>query len=175
MKRAEKIPNGEESPYELKYGSRVVPDWNFTCNGNITSLLLGVEIEEDDDDDDDHVPQYPEVQIWRRVPAGDVYQRIDSRMIVMSSGNYNPGGVLRYELNPPLSVTSGDVLGVYQPNDDAVVELYYRNNDPEAPIAYGVSGSPTNFFISNATILSQQYILLSAITGIMTLILTLFY
>lgn len=162
-KRAEKIPDGQESPNELKEGLRLIPGWNFTCSGNITSLLLGVEIEQEDD----HVPQYPEVQIWRRA-SGDQYRLVDSRMIVMSAGTYNPGGVLQHQLSPPLSVKSGDVIGVYQPTD-AVVELYYKSNDPEAPIAYETSGNPTVFYTSNATILSQQYILLSVITGINTL------
>ena len=123
-----------------------------------------MEIEEEED----HAPQYPEVQIWRKVPEGDQYRLIDSRMIVMNAGSYNPGGVLRYEINPPLSVEANDVLGVYQPSD-AVVELYFRNNDLEAPIAYVISGRPTIISTTIATILSQQYVLLSVITGTLAL------
>ena len=158
VKRAEWIPNiNVESSDLLDRELRVVPDWNFTCNSTITSLLLGVDIITGE-------TEYPEVQTWRR--NGDQFTRIDTRMIMLSPGNFSASGVFQYHLNPPIPVVAGDMIGVYQPDDhSSVVRIYYKTNDPDAPDAYRVNNqgqSPTTFSASTV----QEYILLSAITGI---------
>ena len=139
---------------------RVVPDWNFTCNSTITSLLLGVDIITGE-------TEYPEVQTWRK--NGNQFTRIDSRTIILSLGNFSASGVFQYHLTTPIPVVAGDMIGVYQPrNDRSVIRIYYKTNDPDAPDAFRVNNenqSPTTFSASTLYT-AQDYVLLSAITGI---------
>ena len=158
-KRAERITNNNVKSMDLDRELRVVPDWNFTCNSTITSLLLGVDIITGETN--------PEVQTWRK--NGNQFTRIDSRMIILSPGNFSASGVFQYQLTTPLPVVAGDMIGVYQPvARSSVVRLYYKTSDPDAPDAYRVNNqgqSPTTFFASTLY-MAQDYILLSAITGI---------
>ena len=172
MKRAEKLTSGSVSSNDLDKELRVVPGWNFNCSGNITSLLLGVDIRTGE-------TKYPEVQTWRR--NGNQFTRVDSRTIVLSPGNFSASGVFQYHLTTPLPVVAGDMIGVYQPNDgSSVVRFFYTNNDPDAPNAYRVNNlaqSPTAFSAStnddddddddDTTVSTRtgEYILLSVITG----------
>ena len=41
---AQKIPSGTASSNWLSNELRLIPDWNFTCNGAITGFLLGADI-----------------------------------------------------------------------------------------------------------------------------------
>ena len=162
MKRAERITNNNVKSKDLDSELRVVPDWNFNCSCNITSLLLGVDIRTGE-------TEYPEVQTWRR--NGNQFTRVDSRMIVLSPGNFSVSGVFQYHLTTPLPVVAGDMIGVYQPNDgSSVVHIYYETNDPDAPESYRVRKrqlSPTTFSASTPDTL-EEYILLSVITGMVT-------
>ena len=161
VKRAERINNNNVESMDLDKELRVVPDWNFNCSGTITSLLLGVDIITGE-------TKYPEVQTWRR--NGNQFTRIDSRMIILSPGNFSASGVFKYHLTTPLPVVAGDMIGVYQPDDrSSVVRIYYKINNPDAPDAYRVNNqgeSPTVFSASTSATVAQEYILLSAITGI---------
>ena len=159
VKRAEWIPdNNVESSDFLDRELRVVPDWNFTCNSTITSLLLGVDIITGK-------TEYPEVQTWRR--NGNQFTRIDSRMIVLSPGNFSASGVFQYHLTTPIPVVVGDMIGVYQPRKGrSVVRIYYKTSDHGAPDAYRVNNSPAMFSASTSDTTNHEYILLSAITGI---------
>ena len=156
VKRAERNNVAMELDEEL----RVVPDWNFTCNSTITSLLLGVDIITGE-------TKYPEVQTWRR--NGNQFTRIDSRMIILSPGTFSASGVFQYHLTPPIPVVAGDMIGVYQPKDgDSVVRIYYKTSDPDAPDAYRINNqdqSPTTLSASTP-VRDEEYILLSAVTGI---------
>ena len=161
MKRAKRITNNNVESRDLDRELRVVPDWNFNCSGNITSLLLGVDIRTGE-------TEYPEVQTWRR--NGNQFTRVDSRTIVLSPGNFSASGVFQYHLTTPLPVVAGDMIGVYQPNDgSSVVRIYYKTNDPDAPESYRVRKmeSSTTFHDSTPDTL-QEYILLSVITGMIT-------
>ena len=162
VKRAERIPNNNvESSDFLDRELRVVPDWNFTCNSIITSLLLGVDIITGE-------TKYPEVHTWRR--NGNQFTRIDSKMIILSPGNFSASGVFRYQLTTPIPVVAGDMIGVYQSDaGSSVVRIYYKTNDPDALASYTITDqdqSPTTFPASTSLDMAQEYILLSAITGI---------
>ena len=154
------INNNVQSSGLLDRELRVVPDWNFTCNSTITSLLLGVDIITGE-------TEYPEVQTWRR--NGNQFTRIDSKMIMLSPGNFSASGVFQYQLTTPIPVVAGDMIGVYQPkDDDSVVRIYYKTSDPDAPDAFRVNNenqSPTTFS-AGTLYTAQDYVLLSAITGI---------
>ena len=117
-KRAEQLIGSYASNEYLDDELRVVPDWNFNCSGNITSLLLGVEIIPDE-------AEYPQIQIWRRTL--NRYNLISSRAITLPAGTFSSDGVIRYELSPPLSVAAGDVVGVKHPKKDkSAVQLFYQ-------------------------------------------------
>ena len=155
-RRAQQLIGIRESDNYLDDELRVVPSWKFNCNGNITSLLLGVELKEGKS-------EYPEIQVWRRTSTR--FNLISSRAINLTSGTFSTDGVIRYDLSPPLSVEAGDMLGVKQPKkDETAVQIFYQQ-DHFAPYAYHLSRDD-NTFLVNAGIISQQYILLSVITGI---------
>ena len=84
------------------------PDWRFTCNGNLTSLLLGANIPRLNHKD----AGFPEIQIWRNT-GGSNYTRQASQEIRLNPGDFSPDGVLQYNLTTPMPFQTGDVLGVY--------------------------------------------------------------
>ena len=162
-RRAEKIPNKSRSPNVLDDEFRLAPGMNFTCNGTITNLLLGVDVRTMTASR----VRYPEVQIWRRNQLDDSYSRQDRQEIRLAAGDFSPDGVLVYNLTPPMQFQSGDVLGVYQPLQSAsVVRLYYNVND-SAPGAIRIkSATPSSLSLSGSlqTVIGQQ-ILLFPVTG----------
>ena len=111
---AQKIPDGSESNSRLNNEQRLIPDWNFTCNGTITGFLIGADIR--------HMKgsrkRYPEVQIWRRTNSSSLsrdYYLNSSEEIRLNAGYFSPSGVLEYNLNNPFHFQAGDIFGVYQP------------------------------------------------------------
>ena len=162
-RRAEKIPNGNLSSNRLTQEFRLIPDWNFTCNGSITSVLVGVDIQV-------YRQQYPQVQLWRRTsPFSSQFNKVDNRDIILDVGNFTHSGVFQYRLIPPMQFQSGDVLGVFQPAETGcLVRLYYNRNDDSAPVAYRLQRNPMTVNIATTgglTTRSGEYILLTLITG----------
>ena len=158
-RRAEKIPRGHDSRNRLDHELRLMPYMNFTCSGNITSLLLGVDIR--------NHHSYPEVHIWQR--NGEQFNRIASREIRLTAGNFSPDGVLRYNLTPPLQFHSGDILGVYQPREaDSSVRLYYSDTGTATPLVYQLGPTKpslvTTLSLSSLNILYGQHLLLTPVT-----------
>ena len=86
---AQKIPSGSASSNWLNNELRLIPDWNFTCNGTIISILLGAD-----------KTLYPEVQIWRRTNSSSSsvreYVKVWSEEIRLDPGYFSPSGVLEY-------------------------------------------------------------------------------
>ena len=163
-KRAELISNTNPSGEVMDDEFRLIPDWNFTCDGSITSVLLGVDIQVSKSDN-------PQLQIWRRTSsASNQFNKIDSREITLDAGNFTPSGVFQYKLTPPMQFQSGDVLGVHQPSKgSSLVRLYYNRNDNSAPVAYRVQqANPSTFNSGGMSPRSGEYILLSLVTGIIT-------
>ena len=159
-KRAEKIGVSRmRSPNVLNNEFRFISGMNFTCNGTLTSLLLGVDVRTVTDSRN----QYPEVQTWRKNQTDSPYNYSmqDRREIRLAAGDFSPDGVLVYNLAPPMQFQSGDVLGVSQPRGmNSVVRLYYDVSD-SAPDAIQIrNNNPSSF-----AIVSNQYILLSPVTG----------
>ena len=155
-KRAEKIPFGQTSRDVLDDEFRMFPDWSFTCNGIITSLLLGADIPRRD-------KSYPEIQIWRNT-GGNKYTRQGSQEIRLARGDFSPDGVLQYNLTTPISFQSGDVLGVYQPEGRSV-RLYYFIN-ASAPISYSERYNPTSpISLSSLSSINGQVTLITPLTS----------
>ena len=74
---------------------------------------------------------YPEVQIWSLNSMNSTRQV--SQQIRLNPGDFSREGVLKCNLDPPMSFQSGDVLGVYQPpRSSSAVKVFYRDNDDVA-------------------------------------------
>ena len=166
--RAEKITSGNVvSGNKLDHELRVVPGLNFTCSGNITSLMVGADIRAIGVNRVD----YPEIQIWRGTQSflGFIYARQSRTNIALTEGISSPNGVLQYSLTTPIPFQSGDILGVYQPpENDSVVRLFYID-DPSAPVANfrNNSNAPFNFISpsANSATISNHHVLILPITG----------
>ena len=119
VRRASKISSGSGNAVSSNVLSDrqflVIPGMNFTCRGNITSFLLGVDIRKGI-----LLNDHLRVDLWR--PVNNIFRYVVS----LSAGDFSPDGVLRYNLTTMLTFQSGDVLGVYQPpHSRSVVRLFY--------------------------------------------------
>ena len=168
---AQKILDGSESTNRLSNELRLIPDWNFTCNGTITSILLGADIRSSG------VSLYPEVQIWRRTDPSSPdreYTIVWSEEIKLDAGYFSPSGVLEYRLSNPFNFQAGDIFGVYQPSQsNSVVRIYYNDDDKTAPVAYTFTGASIDATVSYnidstdfSLMMQQQLILISPVAGI---------
>lgn len=163
VKRAGNIPKGDASRNKLSNELRLLRDVNFTCNGAITSLLLGVDVMKTMG----MRKKYPQVQAWREDKnTPRVYYRVYSEEIILAEGEFSPDGVLQYTLNPPIQFQTGDVLGVYQPEQkESVVQLYYKleNGAPTSlKMEFGKMDSPTQQMdIDTMDTLNSQVLLLA--------------
>ena len=139
---------------------RLIPHANFSCNGTLISLLLGVDVRTVTSSRN----AYPEVQIWRQ--SQGLIRREEKQEIRIAAGDFSPDGVLVYNLTPPVQFQNGDVLAIYQPQQSAsVVRVYYNVND-SAPDTIRFSTANLTFNISAGVRVTGQDILLSPITGI---------
>ena len=154
-RRAEKISSGPDVLPETPGNElRVIPSLNFTCNGTITSLLLGADVRSGRS-------SYPEVQIWRLNSMGTHYDRIDRSSIVLDPGDFSPDGVFRYTLPAPLPFQSGDVLGFYQPRRiDSVVRLY-NIQESSSPTIYSQSSNAATISIDNLDSRTDERLLIT--------------
>ena len=153
----------------LSEEARVMPGLNFTCDGNVTSLLLAVDVRTAVNT----IIQYPQLQVWEpSTTLPGFYTRGDHQNIRLSAGDdFSPDGVLGYKLNPPISFQNGDVLGVWQPaSSSSVVRMFYAK-DPGAPVTerreHRSDPIPTVLInpLSTVTKVSNQSVLLSLTTG----------
>ena len=157
--RAVKILDGDRSDEGLENEFRLIGDTSFTCSGTITSLQLGGTVR-----GGGMRTEYPEIQLWRPNTGGTLYTQQASQEIRLAEGDFSPDGVLQYNLTTPIQFQSGDVLGVYQPEErESFVRIYYNS---EASTTYRLSNNPTRpiSFLSLASV-DDQKILISPITG----------
>ena len=165
---AQKISSGSASNKRLSNELRLIPDWNFTCSGTITSFLLGADIRTVTT----ARTLYPEVQIWRRTNSSSTireYTKVWSEEIKLDPGYFSPSGVLEYRLNNSFEFQAGDIFGVYQPSQSSsVVRIYYNDNDNTAPVAYrrtGSSATGSSYTIDIGFSMTEQLLLISPVTG----------
>ena len=160
-RRAEKIPGGGEGTGGgLDNEFRLVLNESFSCSGNMTGLLLVGAVRTNMGGR----TQYPDIQIWRNT-GSNTYTRNGSEHIKLNEGDFSSDGVLQYNLTTPISYQSGDVLGVYQPDQsDSIVRVYYDSN---TSTTYQMSGNnPTSINVQNELSSSNELILISPISGI---------
>ena len=60
--------------------SRLIPDMNFSCNGEIVWLKIAGQLRSDE-----QYSQYPELEIWRPVPGTNLYIWTGSEVVLNSS------------------------------------------------------------------------------------------
>ena len=160
--RALKIPQGRRANTNLDEEFRLIPDVSFTCSGTITGLLIGATNRIGGSRD-----EFPEVQVWSSNTGGTLYtRRGNAQQISLTPGDFSPDGVYQYNLTTPMPFQSGDVLGVYQPDEsDSLVTLFY-NNDASAPTSLRINSNPTSSVTrSTLTPTSGQQILITPISG----------
>ena len=111
----------------------IFPNMTFTCNGSITKLIAVVDVLEEKG-----VPlMAPEVQIWRksRNESKDSYAKI--KFIFITTTQVFNRNVVELNLQDPIKVQKGDILGVYQP----------RYNESTLSIRYQIRDGPINYVI----------------------------
>ena len=112
---------------------RFFPDIGFTCNDNITHIIIGAE--------DQNGTQLPQIRFWRLSDGGEYEQTGSSYSLLYNDGNDPSTTNLRwYNLSQPIQVQNGDVLGIYQPiRDNSDLLLYYQENN--GPPNYEINGN----------------------------------
>ena len=86
------------------------PDMRFTCNGVITKWIIGAERLEDG-----MLIRFPELQVWRQANNSTTYQKVNGTVISVLRVKRGGNDIVEYELPQPISVESGDILGVFEP------------------------------------------------------------
>ena len=127
---------------------RYFPDIGFTCDGNITHIIIGAE--------EDGENELSQILLWRLLDGGEYEQTGPTYSLVYNDANDPSTTNLRwYNLSQPIQVQNGDVLGIYQPHQhDSDMRLYYQEN----------SGPPN--YNSNGNLNTQNnYPLVSVIFG----------
>ena len=158
-RKAEKISGGGTGVGNtLNSEFRLLAGESFSCSGTMTGLLLVGTVRTGG-----MRTLYPEIQIWRNT-GGNMFTRQGSEVIELAAGNFGPDGVLQYTLTTPILFQNGDVLGVYQPNqDDSVLRVYY---DVNGSTTYRVNTNPTSpINLLDLSSVSDQLVLVSPISG----------
>ena len=133
---------------EYSNKERYFPDIGFTCNGNITHIIIGAE--------DRDKTQLPQIYFWRLSDEGQYEQTGSFYSLVYNDANDPSTTNLRwYNLSQPIQVQNGDVLGIYQP----------RKMNSDLTIYYQKESGPPNY--DNNGILNNinDYPLVSVIFG----------
>ena len=89
---------------------RLFPGLKFTCNGIVSSVIVGAYI------DRGGLSAVPEVQVWRpEALNSDIYFRVSSASLLAVSLQEVPLSPGVYRLETSLSFERGDVLGIFYP------------------------------------------------------------
>ena len=142
---------------------KVLQEYQFNCSStNINSLILGIDVRRATDSR----TLFPSVQIFR--PNGNINQYDlvtgSERTIYYSTSNVSTSGEYEYPLNPPITVMSGDLLAVSQPEQaNSIVRVYYINEISFTSSQTKSFGSTTVNLGSSP--ITNQLILVYPVTG----------
>ena len=145
---------------------RIITNMTFTCSGNLTSMILGIEL---------HRPDlfirnlYPQIQLWRPSNDNITYQKVTAREVILSPANFSTDGATRFEITPPIEFNEGDVLGVYQPALFRSVVIFYYT-EVQAPVLSLIANPtdiPSTVNLTSFTPVTQS-LLIYPITGILS-------
>ena len=108
-------------------GSRqqITPDMKFTCDGVITSWIIGARLYPTNS-------LFPEFQIWRN-NGNSEYKKINGS--VPEFQTIISPRVIAYSVLPPMPIQSGDILGIFIPNNSRL-RLFSESTK-----------SPTNYYL----------------------------
>ena len=127
---------------------RFFPDIGFTCNGNITHIIIGAE--------DRNGIQLPQIRFWRLSDGGKYEQTGPTYSLVYNDANDPSTTNLRwYNLSQPIQVQNGDVLGIFQPSE----------MDSDLRLNFQVNSGPPNYNANGNLINQNRYPLVSVIFG----------
>ena len=127
--------------------NRSFPDIGFTCNGNITHIIIGAQ--------DQNGTQFPQIRFWRLSDGGEYEQTGSSYSLVYNDANDTSTTNLRwYNLSQPIQVQNGDILGINQP----------RKMNSDLTIYYQKESGPPNYD-NNGILNINDYPLVSVIFG----------
>ena len=145
---------------------RIIPDMNFTVNGNITKWNFASRV---------LFPTtnkigYPELQVWR-VSAFDP----DEFTLVHSTSGLTPrltndANLYEYVLDEPWPVMAGDFIGMYVPDREKAKMSLYSSDGPDGPLNYYFLNAKTahqtfNFGHSPLMLRSIPIVSIEFITG----------
>ena len=126
-------------------GLAIIPNFNFTCNGTITSIRARVVL-------NSSRTNYPFFQVWRRASVGStVYNKIgevqlqSDDQVIRGSKNYREANIILTG-NNTIEVQSGDVVGYYHPPQS---RYRVRNIQTDGYIQYRFNGSFESVDINN--------------------------
>ena len=129
----------------------IIPRFNFTCNGRITSIRARVRLH-------NNRSEFPSFQLWRAVSVGStMYNKIDEVQLQsddqMTLGGSNEFGEANITLpitgNNTIEVQSGDVVGYYHP-PDARYQVRTIQTDGYMQYRFNMSSVPTSLNLSDA-------------------------
>ena len=107
-------------PNEFAQG--IFPGMNFTCSGNIQSLIFGAKWTGGSNQ------SFPELQIWSlREPES----YIKVRNALINVPRENTSQLYWYNLTSPLAFKAGDILGYYQPDISTCQLALYFDHQAE--------------------------------------------
>ena len=113
----------------------------FSCQGSITSLLLGVDIRDGVSSQDKLV-----FDLWRPLHVDGItgYTRIPSsrRVILLRAGDFSPDGMIEYHLPAAIPFQFQDVIGIFYLTNagESRVRLYSTNTtSTRAPFGFEVN------------------------------------
>lgn len=142
--RTELIPRAALAS-DIQYTSgavSVIPELSFPSNGSVSSWEFAARSE---GLDSDYRDQLPHIQIWK--PAQRTQGQTDGNYILANSTDWHNVSmrpterynVYRYEINPPMPVLAGYVIGIQQP----------PRNKSRLSLAFLKAVGPTNFVTYN--------------------------
>ena len=132
----------------------IIPDMNFTCNGNILSWTFGAQW-------DANSQAYTELQIWRSSGDGS-YTKVGSTTIPFEEENSTQ--LYQYTLTSPLPFQAGDILGFFQHRTSA--HLQFEDFGSGHPLYHVVQDSPSNQFnIVSSDLDNELHMLINMQTG----------
>ena len=122
-----------------------LPDAEFLCSGQITSLLLGVTVQQASPTRYD----FPQFQLWREME--DFSTRVTTVPVDLGPANFSTSGVFEYPLEPPVQFMMGDKVGLYQPKAAySIVQVHETTErNSQAQILHSLEQLPTTISDSN--------------------------
>ena len=114
----------------------IIPQFKFSCNGRITSISAGVEMNEGMN------MSYPLFQIWRPVSNGStIYNKIGEVQLESNdqvTGEYHQKATIIVTADNTIEVQSGDVVGYYHPPNSRYL---IKTRKANGYIQYQLNGS----------------------------------